>query len=154
MARPIFERKNILITGGAGFIGSHLCDELVKEHKVICLDNFVSGSELNIDHLLQNPNFLFIKHDITEPLDLDAMPELERFKVKFQGIQEIYHLACPTSPKDFEGTMVQTALANSVGTSNILNMAVKYGAKFMLASSSVVYGPKNNKTPVKEDSLG
>lgn len=155
MPKTIFDRKNILITGGAGFIGSHLCDELVKENKVICVDNFISGSELNIDHLLQNPNFIFVNHNIVNPIDLESLPELERFKVKFQGIQEIYHLACPTSPKEFEGKVVDTALANSVGTRNVLDLAVKYNAKFLLTSSSVVYGARLKKSPkVKEEVLG
>ncbi|MDX9893253.1 MAG: GDP-mannose 4,6-dehydratase [Patescibacteria group bacterium] len=141
----IFEKKNILVTGGAGFIGSHLCDELVKDNKVICVDNFISGDEANIDYLLRNPDFKFIKHDINEPLGLEALPELEDFRIKFQGLQEIYHLACPTSPKDFEKTRIQTAWANSVGVKNALDLAVKYKAKFLLSSSSVVYGPREAK---------
>jgi UDP-glucuronate decarboxylase len=153
--KAIFEKKNLLVTGGAGFIGSHLCDELVKKNKVICIDNFISGSEANIDHLLQNPDFQFIKHDINEPIDLAKLRELEKFKVEFQGVQEIYHLACPTSPKDFEKTRVETVLTNSVGTRNILDLAVKYKAKFLLASSSVVYGPRDPKIKhFKEDYAG
>ncbi|MFA6215545.1 MAG: GDP-mannose 4,6-dehydratase [Patescibacteria group bacterium] len=153
--KAIFEKKNILITGGAGFIGSHLCDELVKTSKVICIDNFISGDEANIDHLLQNSDFQFIKHDINEPIDLESLAELEKFRIKFQGIQEIYHLACPTSPKDFESTKIQTVLTNSVGTKNILDLAAKYKAKFMLASSSVVYGPRDLNDPYfKEDHQG
>lgn len=153
--KAIFEKKNVLVTGGAGFIGSHLCDELVKKSKVVCIDNFISGAEANIDHLLQNPDFQFIKHDINEPINLAELKELEKFQVKFQGIQEIYHLACPTSPKDFEKTQIETVLANSVGVKNILDLAVKYKAKFLLASSSVVYGPRDPKSSVfKEDYKG
>ena len=153
--KAIFEKKNILVTGGAGFIGSHLCDELVKTSKVICIDNFISGDESNIDHLLQNPDFEFIRHDVTEPLDFEQLRELEKFQVKFQGIQEIYHLACPTSPKDFEKTRIETVLANSVGIRNILDLAVKYKAKFLLTSSSVVYGPRDpSNLYFKEDHLG
>lgn len=140
MAQTIFEKKNVLVTGGAGFIGSHLCEELLKDSKVICLDNFVSGSQANIDHLLRVPNFVFINHDITQPIDLDALPELEKFRVKFQGIQEIYNLACPTSPKDFEKFKKATILANTTGLINMLEVAVKYKAKFLQASTSVVYG--------------
>jgi len=143
--KPIFEKKNILVTGGAGFIGSHLCDELVKNNKVICIDNFISGSEKNIDHLLQNPDFQFIKHDISKEIDLNKLPELEKFQVEFQGIQEIYHLASPTSPVDFENLRIETVLVNSVGTRNILDLAVKYNSKFLLSSSSVVYGSRVDK---------
>ena len=82
--RTIFDKKNILVTGGAGFIGSHLCDELVKESKVICLDNFISGNERNIDHLLSNPNFAFIKHDLSQATDLENLPGLQKFKIQFQ----------------------------------------------------------------------
>ena len=153
--KPIFEKKNIIVTGGAGFIGSHLCDELVKKNKVICIDNFISGDERNIDHLLQNPNFQFIRHDITKPINLEKLKELNKFKVEFQGIQEIYQLACPTSPKNFEKTIIETALANSVGIRNILDLAVKYKSKFILTSSSVVYGPRDLQNPnFKEDDLG
>ena len=76
--KAIFEKKNVLVTGGAGFIGSHLCDELIKKSKVICIDNFISGDEANIDHLLQNPDFQFIKQDVNEVINLEALPELEK----------------------------------------------------------------------------
>ncbi len=139
---PIFERKNVLVTGGAGFIGSHLCERLVNEAKVICVDNLLLGSLTNIEHLLRNPNFVFLKQDINEPLDLESFPELEKFKVKFQGIQEIYHLASPTSPKDFEKYRLETLMSHSVGTKYILDLAVRYKARMLLASSSVVYGAR------------
>jgi UDP-glucuronate decarboxylase len=139
---PIFEKKNILVTGGAGFIGSFLCERLLKDNKVICVDNFITSSEGNIDYLLPNPNFEFLRADINEPLDLEKYPELDRFKIKFQGIQEIYHMACPTSAKKFDQFKHQTLLSNSVGMRNVLDMAVKYKSKFFLASTSVVYGPR------------
>lgn len=157
MPKVIFDKRNVLVTGGAGFIGSHLCDELVKECKVVCIDNFVTSSAANIEHLLPNPNFVFINHDISQPLDLESLPELKKFKIPFQGIQEIYHLACPTSPRHFEENCYATLLANSLGTKNALDFAVKYGAKFLHFSSSVVYGPKNlndNIDKIKEDFLG
>ena len=86
--------KNIVVSGGAGFIGSHLCDELVKgRHNVICLDNFISGARSNIEFLLQLPNFKFINHDVIEPIDLEILPELKVFDINTKGIQEIYNLA-------------------------------------------------------------
>ncbi|MAF25740.1 NAD-dependent dehydratase [bacterium] len=155
MPKTIFEKKNVLVTGGAGFIGSHLCDELVKKSKVICVDDFVTGSEGNIDHLLQNPNFEFIKHDLAEPLGFKKYRELAKFKIDFQGIQEIYHLACPTSPKDFEKNRISTVLANSAAMRNALDLAVKYKAKFMQFSSAVVYGSRDAQHPfVHETDLG
>jgi len=143
----LITRKNILITGGAGFIGSHLCDELVKKNNIICLDDFSSSQVENIKHLLQNPNFEFLKHDISKPINLDEFIELEKFKIKFQGIQEIYHLACPTSPKNFNDLRVKTLQTNSRGIINALELAVKYKAKFLLTSSMVVYGPRYEGAP-------
>lgn len=140
--KPIFEKKNILVTGGAGFIGSFLCERLLKDNKIVCVDNFITSEENNIAHLLKDTNFEFIKADINEPLDLEQYPELERFKLKFQGFQEVYHLACPTSAKKFEEYRHQTLLSNSVGLRNALDIAVKYKAKFFHASTSVIYGPR------------
>jgi UDP-glucuronate decarboxylase len=153
--KPIFEKPNVVVTGGAGFIGSFLCERLLKDCRVICIDNFVTSSQSNIDQLLKNPDFEFIRADVTQPLDLDAFPELERFKLKFQGVQEIYHLACPTSAKRFEEFRSATVLANSVGMRNALDLAVKYKAKFFQASTSVVYGPRRaDGSLFKEGELG
>ena len=90
-------KPNIIITGAAGFLGSNLAEELVKTSNIIAIDNFITGNEKNIDLLLQQPNFEFIKHDITIPLDLANYPELKKFQIDVQGIQCIYHFACPTS---------------------------------------------------------
>ncbi|MFA6429381.1 MAG: NAD-dependent epimerase/dehydratase family protein [Patescibacteria group bacterium] len=142
---PLFspvDRKNILVTGGAGFIGSHLCDALIKTANVICVDNFSTGTVANIDHLLQHPQFELINHDLTEPLDLATFSELARFHVPIQGIQEIYHLACPISRRHFEEFRVATALTNSVGMKHVLDLAVANKAKVLYASSSVLYGAR------------
>ncbi|TAN32755.1 NAD-dependent epimerase/dehydratase family protein [Patescibacteria group bacterium] len=140
MDTPIFEKKNVVVTGGAGFIGSHLCERLLKEAKVICLDDFSNSDPANIKHLLQYPDFEFIKLDVNQPIDLEKFDELEKFKVKFQGVQEIYHLACPTSPKDFEKLKMKSLWANSASMLYTLDLAVKYKAKYVFTSSSVVYG--------------
>lgn len=153
--KPVFDKKNVLVTGGAGFIGSFLCERLLKDARVICVDDFTTSQNINIDHLLKNSDFEFIRADINQPLDLDAYPELERFKLKFQGIQEIYHLACPTSAKQFEEFRHKTLLTNSVGIRNALDLAVKYKAKFFQASTSVIYGPRPADGHVfKEEEFG
>lgn len=152
---PIFEKKNVLITGGAGFIGSHLCERLLRDARVMCIDNFITSHERNIDHLLKNPDFEFLRFDINEPFDLGTLPELERFKLPFQGIQEIYHLAAPTSPKQFDQFKLDTLKTHSVGMLAILEVARTYGAKLIHASSSVVYGGREPDHPVnREEDIG
>lgn len=141
-----FEKRNVLVTGGAGFIGSHLCDRLIREANVICVDNFITSSVANIDHLLREPNFEFINHDITQPFELNRFSELERFKVKFNGIQEIYHLACPISKKHFDDFKIATVLTNSIGVKNVLDLAVENHAKVLYASSSVLYGDRRGES--------
>ncbi|OGL70374.1 hypothetical protein A3C17_04240 [Candidatus Uhrbacteria bacterium RIFCSPHIGHO2_02_FULL_53_13] len=139
--KPIFDKKNVLVTGGAGFIGSHICDTLIRGGaRVICIDNFVSSQERNIDFLLKHPDFQFIRGDVSERFDLESYPELEAFKIPFQGIQEIYHLACPTAIKKFDAHRIDTLHANGRGTLNVLEVAEKYEARVVMASSSVVYG--------------
>ncbi len=154
--KVIFDKKNILVIGGAGFIGSHLCDALIKKNKVICLDNFSTGAEVNIDHLLANPDFAFLKHDISEPIDLENLKELQRFKIQFQGIQEVYYLACPTSPKKFEENKIANLLANSLGLKNALDIVMRNESKFIYFSSSVVYGGREDvgEEKIAEDYIG
>lgn len=150
-----FEKQNVMVVGGAGFIGSHLCDALVKDHRVICVDNFLTGAEANIDHLLQNPNFEFVRHDIVEPLQLmDKEKGLEKFRVGWQGVQEIYYLASPTSEVDVKKYTTETLLVNSVGLHNVLEIARANEAKFLYASSDLVYGGAQRGSNIKEDEYG
>jgi UDP-glucuronate decarboxylase len=117
----------ILVTGGAGFIGSHLIDRLMKQgHEVICLDNFFTGHKQNLLTWLGHPNFELIRHDITEPIRLE--------------VDQIYHLACPASPVHYQYNPVKTIKTNVMGTLNMLGLAKRVKARFLLASTSEVYG--------------
>lgn len=121
--------ETILVTGGAGFIGSHLCESLLNEgYKVVCLDNLITGKRRNIEGLENNENFKFIEADVTKNLELD-------FKFNY-----IFHLASPASPIDYQNHPEETLLANSVGTLNVLNLAKNMNAKVLVASTSEVYG--------------
>lgn len=154
--KGVFDKKNVIVTGGAGFVGSHICERLLQQgHKVICIDNFISGSEFNVDPFLQLPNFKFIKHDIVEAINLAAWPELAAFEIEFQGIQEIYHCASPTSYKEPKKFALQTALTNTRGTKNILDVAKQYQSKLVHLSSSAIYGdPLPENKFFKEDYWG
>jgi len=133
--------KNVIIFGGAGFIGSHLCQTLLKQgNNVICVDNLVTGSVDNIRPLLQYENFKYLRLDINDEFNLNEFPELGGFNLEGSGIQEIYNLACPNVPKDFEKLKEMTLLSNSIGVINTLEIAAKYKSKYFFASSSVVYG--------------
>ena len=121
--------KRILVTGGAGFLGSHLCDRLIgRGDEVTCLDDFSTGSEKNIQHLLQNPRFTVIRHDLTMPLRQPL------------AVDEIYNLACPASPVQYQNDPVQTVKTNVHGAINMLDLARETGAKIFQASTSEVYG--------------
>ncbi|MCB9802586.1 GDP-mannose 4,6-dehydratase [Candidatus Nomurabacteria bacterium] len=148
--------KNILVLGGAGFIGSHLCEVLVERgDNVVCVDNFVSSDVENIKSLLEYPNFEFVRHDVSEDIDLDSLPDLQKFRVEVYGFQEIYNFACPTSAREYTKLPVETAKANSLGVINSLELAQKYKAKYLLASTAAVYGqPPQDDSKVKEDYYG
>jgi UDP-glucuronate decarboxylase len=117
----------VLVTGGAGFIGSHLCERLVRDgHEVVCLDNFFTGRRENVRHLLSSGRFELLRHDVTEPLLLD--------------VEQIYNLACPASPIHYQYNPVKTVKANVMGTLNMLILAKRRGARSLQASTSEVYG--------------
>ena len=117
----------ILVTGGAGFLGSHLCEELLKlDHEVICVDNFYTGQKSNIEHLLDNSNFELIRHDVTFPLYIE--------------VEGIFNLACPASPVHYQKNPVQTLKTSVHGAINLLGLARRTGARIFQASTSEVYG--------------
>ena len=119
--------KRILVSGGAGFIGSHLCTRLVNEgHDVICLDNFFTGSKDNIKHLMGNHHFEVVRHDVTYPYSAE--------------VDEIYNLACPASPIHYQHDPIQTAKTSVMGAMNMLGLAMRLDAKILQASTSEVYG--------------
>jgi len=121
-------KKNILITGGAGFIGSHLCKRLLNEgNKIICLDNLFTGNENNISNLIEKSDFEFINHDITKPYYCE-------------GIDEIYNLACPASPMHYQVNPIKTVKTCTIGVINMLGIAKKNKAKILQASTSEIYG--------------
>lgn len=127
MQRGCHTRKRILVTGGAGFIGSHLCERLLEEgHDILCADNFYTGTRDNILHLLDHPHFELLRHDVTFPLYVE--------------VDEIYNLACPASPIHYQNDPVQTTKTSVHGAINMLGLAKRLRAKILQASTSEVYG--------------
>jgi len=125
----------VLVTGGAGFLGSHLCDRLIGEgHEVLCLDNFFTGRRENVMHLLDRPCFELVRHDVTEPILLE--------------VDQIYNLACPASPVHYQYNPVKTVKTNVMGTINMLGLAKRVRARILQASTSEVYGdPEEHPQP-------
>ena len=122
--------KRILVTGGAGFLGSHLCDRLVDAgHEVLCVDNYFTGRRMNVARLLERPNFELMRHDVTFPLYVE--------------VDEIYNLACPASPVHYQHDPVQTTKTSVHGAINMLGLAKRTGARILQASTSEVYGDPN-----------
>jgi len=127
MARSYSEQKRVLVTGGAGFLGSHLCDRLVEAgHEVLCVDNFYTGTRRNIAHLLGHPSFEVMRHDITFPL--------------FVEVDQIYNLACPASPVHYQHDPIQTTKTSVHGAINMLGLAKRLNVPILQASTSEVYG--------------
>jgi UDP-glucuronate decarboxylase len=119
--------KRILVTGGAGFLGSHICERMVAAgHDVICLDNLFTSQKHNIAHLLEKPNFEFVRHDVTEPITLE--------------VDQIYNMACPASPVHYQYNPIKTMKVSVMGAINMLGMAKRTGARILQASTSEVYG--------------
>jgi len=132
--------KRILVTGGAGFLGSHLCERLVdQQHDVICLDNFFTSQKSNVSHLLKRPNFELVRHDITHPIALE--------------VDEIYNLACPAAPGHYQFNPIKTMKTSVLGAINTLGMAKRCRAKILQASTSEIYGDPEVH-PQREDYRG
>src|SRR3954464_2067775 len=132
--------KRILVTGGAGFLGSHLCDRLVAQgHDVICLDNFFTSQKSNVWHLLNKPNFELLRHDVVHPIWLE--------------VDEIYNLACPASPVHYQYNPIKTIKTSVIGSINMLGLAKRVKARVLQASTSEVYGDPEVH-PQKEDYWG
>jgi UDP-glucuronate decarboxylase len=138
--RKYSSTKRVLVTGGAGFLGSHLCERLVSQgHDVICLDNYFTGRKKNIDHLLDCHNFELLRHDITMPVFLE--------------VDQIYNLACPASPVHYQYNAVKTIKTSVLGAINVLGLAKRVKARVLQASTSEVYGDPNVH-PQREDYWG
>lgn len=121
--------KTVAITGGAGFLGSHLCERLIDSHRILCVDNFFTGKRENVAHLLSHPHFHLIEHDIINPIHFDDYQ-----------IDRIYNLACPASPIHYQHNAIRTIKTNVLGTINMLGMAKRHQARILQASTSEVYG--------------
>lgn len=135
-----FSKKRVLVTGGAGFLGSHLCSRLLADgHDVLCVDNYFTSRKENIAHLVGNPNFEVMRHDVTFPLYVE--------------VDEIYNLACPASPIHYQFDPVQTTKTSVVGAINMLGLAKRVKAKIFQASTSEIYG-EPQVHPQREDYLG
>ncbi|MFC1711432.1 SDR family NAD(P)-dependent oxidoreductase [Patescibacteria group bacterium] len=151
------KQKTVIITGGAGFIGSHLCDEYIKRnYKVVCVDNFITGNKNNIKHLIDNPSFLLLKADVSFHKDFKKIKSI--FKKKLLKADLILHFASPAgpnpnSPKSYLKYPIKTYLVNSFGTHYLLELAKKMGSEFVFASTSEVYG-NPLEHPQKENYFG
>ncbi len=146
MAKKMSTMPTTLVTGGAGFLGSHLCDRLIEAgHKVICLDSLLTGRRQNIQHLLAHPQFTFLEHDVTTPINLKSLldatvEEPARVNHEVPKIDYVLHFASPASPKDYARHPIHTMKLGSLGTLHALGLAKAHQSVFLLASTSEVYG--------------
>jgi dTDP-glucose 4,6-dehydratase len=142
-----------MVTGGAGFLGSHLCDRLLAGgHDVICLDNLITGRRENFQHLLANPHFRFVLHDVTRPIDLPALLASASGESRFpvRSLNYLLHFASPASPKDYARHPIHTLKVGALGTYHALGLAKAHGSVFLLASTSEIYGdPEVSPQPEK-----
>jgi len=142
-------RPRTVITGGAGFLGSHLCDRLVSEgHRVVCIDNLLTGSLDNVRHLLDRPGFVAVSHDVTQPINVPELLAGVKAPDAEAPLDYVLHFASPASPKDYARYPIHTLKVGALGTYHALGLAKAHGATFLLASSSEVYGdPEVNPQP-------
>jgi UDP-glucuronate decarboxylase len=141
----------VLVTGGCGFIGTNLCRVLLfRGHYVICMDNCSTGSKENISDLLENPMFEFIRHDVTERIVPDKLSKRWISKKSVLEVDQIYHLACPASPKNYQKNPIKTIKTNVIGTMNMLGLAKRTGARILLSSTSETYGDAKITPQVEE----
>lgn len=136
--------KHVIVTGGAGFIGSHLCDRLLNQgYAVTAVDNLVTGRKENLNDALKNSNFSYVNHDVCEEIDEQKIPFIKKY-----GLSGIFHFACPASPVDFDRIPLEILAVDSVGTMRTVELALKYKARYLVASTSEVYGdPLVNPQP-------
>lgn len=152
--KTILDRPNVLVVGGAGFVGANFCEFLLQRYNVICVDNYSTGSERVIDTLLSHPHFEVIRHDINEPLDFADVSQLERFRIAFVGVQFVVMCVGTSAPKLYTHDPVGTLSVAARGTKNVLDFALHHHAKVLFVSDARIYGSAITAEPLSENALG